>query len=838
MADLSKTLPTEIDSQQRFIQAAPATPSPLTAIADFAGNLAGVASDAWTAFDRNAAQRRAAADEQAKNNAVKDIANSIFSDPSVAPKANIPPGSEQAAANVKPLAAQAANSQQAAAQGKIDPAMAQAKSLAVLRQALASNPGHEYAVYQVFKEAGVDNMIMQQYNNAEKALENDQSAQQATTNKLIDSAVNEYGYADYFKRSPSEQAQILATVGNLKAQEADLKTKSTLADLTLKNVQLTDEQRKVVQTQNSSTLFDSANTYLTSNFSNLMKMAVNQLADPSLANQPGRLEQLQSHWLSVALPALDAEYINQKGQLGSLLSSDDANRLDTLYHQQRDALVNLISGPQSVVAAQQRALQTITDTYGIDYAKAAPTLLRLQKLIGPQAVGVLLSPSIQGNKQLMDMLGNELKGVIQDPSKMPSFTEFVQTLNGTIDPSSWNPEKIKAAAPAALISMNALAHNDPATNGTDKQGHLALVNSVKQTASLAVDVVPQWGFGNVLMQGKALNTRGVTTALFNTSANVSDRMDAIRAWIPATTRTYMTLSQMPSGDQYYSAQLDPHTLTWKAVWNGRKVEAPLQKGGMAAGAFSLAEAASPGTYANDLIKPSPSTKVLEQVSTLNHMLNNLSDAGSKGYDPTLGKGVNYQEARKYFATGQIPQSLNKPTTQKNGKTPEQNVDDAISHMLDFVNRLPSPKPVAEVSNMPLAGAVTTSAEKYGVPTDIALRLIHQESGGNPNVGVSKKGAVGPGQIMPTTAARYGADVTKLTPEENVDLAMRILADNHARTGNWEDAVSMYHSGHTLADAARLKLNDGNIATTDYTAGVVGMSSISPDNLKRYGYVRY
>jgi hypothetical protein len=90
-----------------------------------------------------------------------------------------------------------------------------------------------------------------------------------------------------------------------------------------------------------------------------------------------------------------------------------------------------------------------------------------------------------------------------------------------------------------------------------------------------------------------------------------------------------------------------------------------------------------------MVKPQPTTAVLEQVSTLNHQLNNLSDSAAKGWDFN-GKAVPYNEARRFFANGEIPQTLQKPTAAgKGGKTPEQNVDDAISHMLDFVDKLPS-----------------------------------------------------------------------------------------------------------------------------------------------------
>jgi soluble lytic murein transglycosylase-like protein len=93
--------------------------------------------------------------------------------------------------------------------------------------------------------------------------------------------------------------------------------------------------------------------------------------------------------------------------------------------------------------------------------------------------------------------------------------------------------------------------------------------------------------------------------------------------------------------------------------------------------------------------------------------------------------------------------------------------------------------------------------------------------------------------MPATAAAYGKDVKSMTPEDNVDLALQILSDNYKRTGSWEDALAMYHSGHDLRTATVRGLSDGHMKTSDYVSSTMAAaSSISPENLKKYGYVRY
>ena len=84
-----------------------------------------------------------------------------------------------------------------------------------------------------------------------------------------------------------------------------------------------------------------------------------------------------------------------------------------------------------------------------------------------------------------------------------------------------------------------------------------------------------------------------------------------------------------------------------------------------------------------------------------------------------------------------------------------------------------------------------AARRYGVPEDLFLRLVQQESGWNPGA-VSPKGAVGLAQLMPDTAARLGVDAT--VPAENLDGGARYLAMMYSRFGTWKLALAAYNAG--------------------------------------------
>ena len=84
-----------------------------------------------------------------------------------------------------------------------------------------------------------------------------------------------------------------------------------------------------------------------------------------------------------------------------------------------------------------------------------------------------------------------------------------------------------------------------------------------------------------------------------------------------------------------------------------------------------------------------------------------------------------------------------------------------------------------------------AARKHGVPEDLFLRLVQQESGWNP-VAVSTKGATGLAQLMPETAEHLGVDIHDA--EENLDGGARYLRMMFDKFGTWELALAAYNAG--------------------------------------------
>ena len=84
-----------------------------------------------------------------------------------------------------------------------------------------------------------------------------------------------------------------------------------------------------------------------------------------------------------------------------------------------------------------------------------------------------------------------------------------------------------------------------------------------------------------------------------------------------------------------------------------------------------------------------------------------------------------------------------------------------------------------------------AAAKHGVPEDLYLRLVQQESGWNP-AAVSNKGAVGLAQLMPSTAEMLGVNIE--VPAENLDGGARYLRRMYDKFGSWRLALAAYNAG--------------------------------------------
>ncbi|KIN65210.1 Transglycosylase SLT domain protein [Sulfitobacter noctilucicola] len=84
-----------------------------------------------------------------------------------------------------------------------------------------------------------------------------------------------------------------------------------------------------------------------------------------------------------------------------------------------------------------------------------------------------------------------------------------------------------------------------------------------------------------------------------------------------------------------------------------------------------------------------------------------------------------------------------------------------------------------------------AATRHGVPVDLFLRLVQQESNWN-HKAISHAGAIGLAQLMPATAKLLRVDPTD--PQQNLEGGARYLKQQYRTFGTWKLALAAYNAG--------------------------------------------
>ncbi|MEO0359443.1 MAG: lytic transglycosylase domain-containing protein [Pseudomonadota bacterium] len=92
---------------------------------------------------------------------------------------------------------------------------------------------------------------------------------------------------------------------------------------------------------------------------------------------------------------------------------------------------------------------------------------------------------------------------------------------------------------------------------------------------------------------------------------------------------------------------------------------------------------------------------------------------------------------------------------------------------------------------PYLAVAREMALRHGIPPDLFLRLVNQESRWNASIR-SHKGAIGLAQLMPATARDLGVDPTD--PRQNLEGGARYLKEQYREFGTWRLALAAYNAG--------------------------------------------
>lgn len=110
------------------------------------------------------------------------------------------------------------------------------------------------------------------------------------------------------------------------------------------------------------------------------------------------------------------------------------------------------------------------------------------------------------------------------------------------------------------------------------------------------------------------------------------------------------------------------------------------------------------------------------------------------------------------------------------------------------------RPAVSIDRDGIERIVHEAADRHNVDPALVRAVIETESNWNPSA-VSRKGAVGLMQLMPTTAQRFGAS-DFYTPQQNVEAGVTYLKTLLERyDGNLDLALAAYNAGEGAVDKA-------------------------------------
>jgi len=135
---------------------------------------------------------------------------------------------------------------------------------------------------------------------------------------------------------------------------------------------------------------------------------------------------------------------------------------------------------------------------------------------------------------------------------------------------------------------------------------------------------------------------------------------------------------------------------------------------------------------------------------------------------------------------------------------------------------PDPGLASTMGYEPICGLVEEAARVNHLPAAMLTRLIWYESGFQPGA-VSRVGAQGVAQFMPTTASEYGL-LNPFDPAQAIPRAARLLADLDRRFGNIGLAVAAYNAGPNRVADWLAKTDTLPRQTAVYVLAVTGYSA--------------
>lgn len=705
-----------------------------------------------------------------------------------------------------------------------------------LRDLISRHPNSAAAIVDVFRENGLMSPLMREYNEASEDLDDERDFLREDRQATLTIATQTLGLTV----TPENEAQALEAARTYRRGMVRMEEAERQLNMQRTQQSMTTEQRQEAERDYSRNALAAFQDQAAGEI-HAFGIAITQLMnDPRIPDATKQTElarivgQVES---GVHLRV--QEFLAQRGAYMNEEQREEVRQFATGYVNQ---MRELITGDNSLVNQRMRTLQLIQTDLNIQANEALPLYSQIRQLIGSQAASDAFITSMLGNEQVRSRLAREMQnfgqlGANEQRTRISNVARMLSDAN--VDIRHYDAREARLMLRDHILpTLQALRGNANVRNGRDVEGHKAATLGIMQLSNAAVEATPQWGVETLAnLANTTLTGSAVTQILFDATANRQERELAIHAYVPALQQVHDALRNASTGDNYYRAAFDRRHNRWVAARTNTPLPAFRTTGTLGGDALRMqAERAA----------RHPLQTTLRQVDALNRSENVLMNISVRGFDRAVPReGITDVERRRFYALGIPPAAMTQERANQGENSSLTRLRELGEHVGEWINELPeTPRPGRQgAATEELDNRVTAAREdpqrrrfveetesvaaEHGVPNEIALRLIARESTFRPGAISRNPGgndAIGLGQVTVNTAALYGVsrqELERMPPRENLRFAFRILMDNYRRFGNWEDALSAYHSGVSLSQARRQNRRDTNMATTDYVAGIAG-----------------
>lgn len=725
-------------------------------------------------------------------------------------------------------------------------------------------PEHTEYLLDTWKKTGLDTNLFTEGKDAADWHEYEREAQQKALDQktaMEDTAISTAREQLGADALTMDRPALIIHGLNVMKQANDLKILSTQSEIQARTAGMTADAAVAGQKTLDEQIVANFNNQIYNGAGPVIR-TVTGLVDSLLKNptDPEALQRWQANGVRInqMIPQIAENALQQAIAAGYKGNAEEfKNRITSIYK----PLTEAFTGDQSVVQANITTLKGIENSFQLNTAQALPIMMSLKAAGMKPAEMPAVIRAVETNPQLQKDLQAEMQGFVKDWGQDRASTHLmnmIKIFRGETTLRQMDGTASRTAVANLSTGIIPIAKNY--VRGLDVDG-MKVVHSVGELTVAASGLTPSSGSRSYLLATRAFAGEGTRQALIKTLSDKNiggeDREMALATVQASRAGSARILNNVLIASERANAA-SPY---FKMVWDRENGKYEIDRSGWRAAVANARTAVNNDVREMGLTATSNNPR--GRLSTLQNMqppeeLTNLIKAGNVNlanaielgqYDPSTPKATEKQLRNWYGRNVPIP---GEKKAGPDAVDPQVEIDkqlDALDRMTTqtfdaAVRPVTLPNGAREVQgrggqavSVPSVNeiaakysgngnyqAIVSTARELGIPAEIATRLGYVEGRFNDNMTPNGAGAMGPIQVVPKhhnplAQQLFGKDVPELTPAQIIKVGLTFLKNNFEKYGNWDDAISGYHSGGPLSK--RGNAHDGNISTRDYVKLIGG-----------------